>query len=84
MEATSDCLKCISDSNVLPSKTCKTYLLVHSSYIFKEEEYLIEEFYIVVFLILSYVNNPLAPCSSINLGFLLSHTAHFDESIGFP
>ena len=28
------------------------------------------------------LNNPVASCSLINLNFSLSHTAHFDKSIG--
>ena len=37
-----------------------------------------------VFLILKLHNNPFTFCSFINFGFLLPHTAHFDNKIVLP
>ena len=63
------CFKCISGINLSPPN--KTYLLFHSFYTDNDDSMKLH-------------SKQNASCSFIDFGFLLPHTALFDNNIGLP
>ena len=80
LKINSVCLKCISGINLPPAN--KTFIFNFIFVLYSQNKIRPNMgIWVKVVFISKLLNNQLASCSSINLEFLQSHTASFDESI---